>query len=104
MFGGKFHYLLVESRRGSETLLPVHASPRRLGIQYGASAKITPVCTDTPKSARKPTPDETLRFVCVMSKASSPPSGAMATFVKMRSAHLTDVNIAYRMTKIATME
>src|SRR5277367_1741914 len=37
------------------------------------SSMITPVCTETPKRARKPTPEETLKFVCVMSSASNPP-------------------------------
>ena len=29
------------------------------------ATRITPVCTETPKSARKPTPDETEKFVLV---------------------------------------
>lgn len=30
---------------------------------------ITPICTDTPNRARKPTPEETLKFACVTSSA-----------------------------------
>jgi hypothetical protein len=37
------------------------------------STIITPVCTETPKSARKPTPDETLKLVPVTNSATSPP-------------------------------
>ena len=61
---------------------------------------ITPVCTETPNSARKPTPEETLKLVCVSSSASIPPSGAIATLPKISSAHLPDLNIVYRITKM----
>ena len=30
------------------------------------SSMMTPVCTETPKSARKPTPEDTLKWVPVM--------------------------------------
>ncbi len=36
---------------------------------------MTPVSTETPKRARKPTPVETLKLVCVSSSASRPPTG-----------------------------
>jgi hypothetical protein len=35
---------------------------------------MTPVCTDTPNSARKPTPEETLKLVPVIRRASRPPT------------------------------
>jgi hypothetical protein len=35
---------------------------------------ITPVCTETPNRARNPTPEETLKLVCVISSASKPPN------------------------------
>ena len=37
------------------------------------SSMMTPVCTETPKSARKPTPEETLKWVPVTKSASNPP-------------------------------
>jgi hypothetical protein len=43
------------------------------------SSMITPVCTETPKSARNPTPDETLKFVCVTRSASKPPIRASSS-------------------------
>src|SRR5208283_3599852 len=67
------------------------------------SSMMTPVCTVTPNNARNPTPDETLKLVWVISNARSPPMGAIARFVRMSSAHLTDLNIAYRMMKIIRM-
>ena len=54
---------------------------------------MTPVCTETPNSAKKPTPDETLKFVPVSHRATMPPTGAMATFKSTRLAHFTEVNI-----------
>ena len=38
------------------------------------SSMMTPVCTDTPNNARKPTLDDTLMLVCVTSSASNPPT------------------------------
>ncbi len=43
---------------------------------------MTPVSTDTPKSAKNPTPEDTLRCVPVSSSASNPPIGAIATFAQ----------------------
>src|SRR3974377_813290 len=63
------------------------------------SSMITPVCTETPNKARKPTPEDTLKFVCVTSRATNPPSRAIATFVRIRNAHFIDRNIVYRITK-----
>ena len=57
------------------------------------SSMITPVCTATPKSARNPTPEETLKWVPVSSSASSPPMGAMATLARISPTHLNDWNI-----------
>ena len=57
------------------------------------SSMMTPVCTDTPKSARKPTPEETLKFVPVNHSASNPPIGAIATVAIISDAHLNDLNI-----------
>ena len=37
------------------------------------SSMMTPVCTDTPKSARKPMPEDTLKCVPVSRSASNPP-------------------------------
>lgn len=50
------------------------------------STIITPICTDTPNSARKPTPDETLKLVPVTRSASNPPMGAIAMFVRIKRA------------------
>ena len=61
---------------------------------------MTPVCTDTPNNARKPTLDETLMLVCVTSSASNPPTRASATLIRIKVAHLNDLNIMYRMMKI----
>ncbi len=57
------------------------------------STMMTPVCTDTPNSARNPTPEDTLKFVPVQSSASSPPTGAMATFISTRPAHFIELNM-----------
>src|SRR5579859_3471578 len=57
------------------------------------SSMITPVCTETPKSARKPTADDTEKFVCVMNSASGPPIDAMITLTRISIAHLNDRNI-----------
>ena len=54
---------------------------------------MTPVCTATPNSARKPTPDETLKWVRVTSSAIRPPMGAMATLARIRATHLNDWNM-----------
>ena len=62
---------------------------------------ITPVCTETPKRARKPIPDETLKCVPVSQSASRPPSGARLTLINISSDHLKDLNIVYRMIKIS---
>src|SRR5205823_9792317 len=43
---------------------------------------MTPVSTDTPKSARKPMPDDTLRCVPVVSRATNPPIGAIANMCR----------------------
>ncbi len=67
------------------------------------SSIITPVSTETPKSARNPTPEETLRCVPVISSASRPPIGAMATLARISPAHFDDENMVYRITKIARM-
>ena len=48
------------------------------------SSMITPVCTETPKRARNPTPLDTLKCVPVRSSASRPPRGAMATLARIR--------------------
>src|SRR5713101_2392121 len=61
---------------------------------------ITPVSTDTPKSARNPTPEETLRCVPVISNASSPPMGAIATLARINPAHFAEANMVYRTMKI----
>ncbi len=57
------------------------------------SSMMTPVCTETPKSARNPTPEETLKFVPVKRRASRPPMGAMATLAMISIAHLNDLNM-----------
>ena len=57
------------------------------------SNMITPVCTETPNSARKPTPDETLKCVPVSSSASNPPTGAMARLARISVAHLKEWNM-----------
>src|SRR5229473_5618447 len=54
------------------------------------SSMMTPVCTETPKSAKKPTPEETLKCVPVNRSASNPPMGAIATFARIRIAHLSE--------------
>ena len=39
------------------------------------SSIMTPVCTETPNSARKPTPEETLKLVCVDQKSEQTADG-----------------------------
>ena len=81
-------------------------SPRRESLSPRArswlmySSMMTPVCTETPKSARKPTPDETLMCVPVASSASKPPSGAIATFAMINSTHFTVLNMVKRIMQI----
>ncbi len=58
------------------------------------SSMMTPVSTETPKRARKPTPEETLKLVPVISRANIPPKGAMATVARINSAHFPDLNMA----------
>ncbi len=67
------------------------------------SSMITPVCTATPNSAKKPMPEETLMWVWVMSSASKPPMGAMATLARINSTHLADLNMVYRIMQITRM-
>ena len=55
------------------------------------SSMMTPVCTETPKSARNPTSDETLKLVPVISSTSRPPMLAMATVARISTAHLNDL-------------
>jgi hypothetical protein len=57
------------------------------------SSMMTPVWTQTPNSARKPPPDETLKFACVKSSARMPPIGATITFTMISDAHLNERNI-----------
>ena len=57
------------------------------------SSMMTPVWTDTPKSARKPMPDDTLKCVPVSSSASNPPIGAMVTTARMSNAHFAERNM-----------
>ena len=51
---------------------------------------MTPVCTETPKSAKKPTPEATLKNVCVTRRATSPPTRAIATVIKISVAHFAE--------------
>src|ERR1035441_9823043 len=64
------------------------------------SSMMTPVCTETPKSARNPTPEETLKLVLLRYTARMPAMGAMATVLRMRLAHLRDENMLYKIRKI----
>ena len=57
------------------------------------SSMITPVCTETPKSARNPTPEATLKNVWVTRRATSPPTRAMATVTRISVAHLAERNM-----------
>ena len=58
------------------------------------SSMMTPVCTETPNSARKPTPEETLKCVPVISSASRPPSaGHGHNVARISSAHLAERNM-----------
>ena len=57
------------------------------------SSMITPVCTETPNSARNPTPEDTLKLVCVTSSASRPPMRASITLTRISSAHLNERNM-----------
>jgi ABC-type uncharacterized transport system ATPase component len=43
--------------------------------------------TETPKSARKPTAEETEKLVCVRNSASGPPMEAMTTLIRISMAH-----------------
>jgi hypothetical protein len=52
------------------------------------SIMITPVSTETPKSARKPTAEDTEKLVWVMNSASGPPMEAMMTETRISVAHL----------------
>ena len=67
------------------------------------SSMITPVCTATPNSARNPTPEETLKCVPVISRASRPPIGAMATLARISTTHLNELNMVYRIMQITSM-
>ena len=67
------------------------------------STMITPVCTETPNSARNPTPEDTLKLVPRQIAAPAmPPTGAIATFTRIRLAHFIDPNIEYRIMKISS--
>ncbi len=56
------------------------------------STMITPISTDTPISAKKPSPDDTLKCVPVTSKLKKPPSGASATTARMSPTHFHEPN------------
>ena len=57
------------------------------------SIMITPTCTETPKSARNPTAEETEKLVPVRNSASGPPIDAIPTLIKISMAHLKERNM-----------
>ena len=57
------------------------------------SSMMTPVCTETPKRARKPTAEETEKLVWVRNSANGPPMEAIMTEARIRRAHLKERNI-----------
>ena len=72
-----------------ETSMPL----RRARSWLMNSIMMTPVCTETPKSARKPTAEETEKLVCVRNKARGPPMEAIMTETRMSMAHLKERNM-----------
>ena len=68
---------------------PVRRAILPAGSRPSVATSMTPVCTETPNHAGIPTPDETLKFVCV-SSARSPPTAPTSTFTRISSAHLND--------------
>ena len=63
--------------------------------------RITLVCTATPINATKPSIDETLKLVCVMRNASSPPTGSVtSTLKKMMSGNFKLPYSANRISRI----
>ncbi len=64
---------------------------------------MTLVCTATPVSARKPRPDDTLKFVPVSLSASRPPTGSVTSTLKtMMIGNLRLPYSANRMRRIRT--
>src|SRR5579863_408215 len=57
------------------------------------SSMITPVWTETPNKARKPTAEETEKLVWERKSANGPPMEARMTETRMSTAHLTDRNM-----------
>ena len=57
------------------------------------SIMMTPTCTETPNSARKPTADDTEKLVPVRNSASGPPIDAMPTLTRISIAHLKERNM-----------
>ena len=57
------------------------------------SIMMTPVSTETPKSARNPTAEETEKLVWVRNSASGPPIEAMTTLMRISMAHLAERNM-----------
>jgi hypothetical protein len=66
------------------------------------SSMMTPVCTETPKSASKPTSDETLKLLCVINQRQQAADAGHGDSGKNQSAHLKDLYIEYRMMKISS--
>src|ERR1700686_314801 len=64
------------------------------------STMMTPVWTETPKRARNPIPEETLKLVALRNSATTPPIGAIATVARIRLAHFIDPNMEYRIMKM----
>ena len=65
--------------------------------------RITLVCTATPISATKPNIDETLKLVCVIHSASSPPTGSVTiTLKKMISGNFRFPYSANRIRRISS--
>ena len=68
------HHDGTEAEDGAFFAASRTAMPRaRSWLMY--STMITPIWTETPNSARKPRPDETLKWVPVTSRLRNPPSG-----------------------------
>src|ERR1035441_8110632 len=88
--------MMGRSRRTAPSMAASSMVCPRTRIWLMYSSMMTPVSTETPKRARKPTPVETLKLVCERSSATRPPMGAMETVSRISSAHFPDLNIMYR--------
>jgi len=92
IFPGMVAPLLVETPQSTKLIDDVVAGDRLLGVALQRKPE-----------AENPTPEETLKCVPVISRASKPPIGAMATLARISPAHFAEENMAYKTMKITRM-